>query len=340
MKERHFSFLVTMLVSFMIVISGCGGGGGGGDEPAAPQTTPEVSSYTISGTVYDGVLAGAIILVKKPDGTLLGSGTSGSNGDYQITVEDYTGPVVIEVDPDNGGIDQDTNSPNRLKLSNVCYLDTNCTENVTPVTSFLYHRLGGNDYTKAEIDSEKSALASALGFGAGFQLDSIPAADTSLKQKMTKIATLAKVNRMDNNQNFFQLAANKISAGNPLFSGINLNDSFVDTNFPLPLKTMKQVIADDMKANPDQIDASKRLMLSGKITDFQTQNPIEGATIEIIGLGISSATDVEGVYSLITQINSAYGDELVISATASGYAKNQKTLVFKPVTSTINISFS
>ncbi len=80
----------------LLTLAGCGGGG------SSAPTPPAVTSVTVTPSL--GRFSGAaVVSLKKPDGTVLVSGTLGTNGTYTGSIPaDYTGPVVVVVQGGTG----------------------------------------------------------------------------------------------------------------------------------------------------------------------------------------------------------------------------------------------
>lgn len=77
------------VLSLSLILGACGGGGGS-DTAVADATmvvTPSLGKFSL----------GTAVKLKKPDGTVISSGTIGTTGSATLTVGSYTGPVVIEV---------------------------------------------------------------------------------------------------------------------------------------------------------------------------------------------------------------------------------------------------
>ncbi|PKG97396.1 hypothetical protein [Paraglaciecola sp. MB-3u-78] len=90
-------FASTILVTYFLTACGSGSSsspdGGGG---STPQT------FNIGGTAIKGIIKNGIVKIYGvtngvTDTTALVEGTTDSKGSYSLTVEDYTGPIVIEI---------------------------------------------------------------------------------------------------------------------------------------------------------------------------------------------------------------------------------------------------
>lgn len=101
MKQVSNFFASTLLsIAFL---TACGGSGGG--SPPAPDPDPAPETAVISGTAIKGIIKFGIVKIYGvtngvKDATPLIEGTTDANGDYSLTVEDYSGPVVIEITAD------------------------------------------------------------------------------------------------------------------------------------------------------------------------------------------------------------------------------------------------
>ncbi len=80
------------VVGLSLVLAACGGGGGG-SSGGAPTTSGSMSVTPSLGQFS----AGTAYTVKKLDGTSVSSGVIGSNGKVAVSMNGYTGPVVVTV---------------------------------------------------------------------------------------------------------------------------------------------------------------------------------------------------------------------------------------------------
>ncbi len=91
MSKISINLLFAILVSSLLY--GCGGGGGGDD---VPDTR---SPGTLEGVAHDAPLINAPVKVYAWDsgtkGELLGSGTTGPDGDYELTITSPSRPVLV-----------------------------------------------------------------------------------------------------------------------------------------------------------------------------------------------------------------------------------------------------
>lgn len=80
---------VTLLSAGLLSLAACGGGGGGGSGPASTSVTvsPSLGKFT----------AGALVTIKKLDGTTLGSGKTVADGTATVDIGAYSGPLLVEV---------------------------------------------------------------------------------------------------------------------------------------------------------------------------------------------------------------------------------------------------
>ncbi len=93
-KNLSAVLVFSLIVGSLALLSGCGGGGGGG-------TTPAASGGMISGTAVKGPVAGGTVMAYAVTngtmGALLGSGTTDSHGNFQMSIGDYSGPVMLQL---------------------------------------------------------------------------------------------------------------------------------------------------------------------------------------------------------------------------------------------------
>jgi len=93
-KNLKVLLALTLLIGTMSLLFGCGGGGGNG-------TTPATSGGIISGTAVKGpVDGGTVTAYAVTNGTMgaqLASGTTDSQGNFQISIGAYSGPVMLQM---------------------------------------------------------------------------------------------------------------------------------------------------------------------------------------------------------------------------------------------------
>lgn len=84
--------LVSAVAATVLSLSACGGGGGGGSGGSTS------SSNTLTVTPSLGKFsAGTVVRIKRPDGTLIQTGSLNANGSVSMDVGTYAGPVLVEV---------------------------------------------------------------------------------------------------------------------------------------------------------------------------------------------------------------------------------------------------
>lgn len=82
---------VTFLMAMGLAVYGCGGGGGGSSPP------PSSSTSSLSGTAAKGAaIASATVTIKGANG-LMKTGTTASDGSYNINVSGLTAPYLVKV---------------------------------------------------------------------------------------------------------------------------------------------------------------------------------------------------------------------------------------------------
>ena len=101
---------LALIVS--LILTACGGGGGKVD-----SSPPSRATGSISGTVFDAPVSGALVKVWEYKngkvGRLLGQATTASDGQYSVAVKTASMPVLIDVE---GGLYEDPFSKKRIEL--------------------------------------------------------------------------------------------------------------------------------------------------------------------------------------------------------------------------------
>ena len=97
MSSCNCRLLIVVLVlivvpSLSFAVYGCGAGAGVG-----AVTSNLMGGFAVKGPVVNGIVKAYILLPTGEKGDLLASGTTDQNGAFQLTIEDYEGPVWIEV---------------------------------------------------------------------------------------------------------------------------------------------------------------------------------------------------------------------------------------------------
>src|SRR5512139_941910 len=93
-KNLKTMLVLTLLIGSLSLLFGCGGGGGGG-------TSPATSGGIISGTAVKGPINGGTVtaytITNGTMGTRLASGTTDAQGNFQISIGAYSGPVMLQL---------------------------------------------------------------------------------------------------------------------------------------------------------------------------------------------------------------------------------------------------
>ena len=157
--------VLGLLIGSLSILFGCGGGGSG--------TTPTTGSGMINGTVVKGPVAGATVkaygITNGVMGAQVATGTTDSQGNFSISIGDYTGPVMLQM---SGGtyIDEATGltmtmSPGDVMtavIPSVTSGETITNIMVTPLTS-MAQAMAGNmsgGMTGANITAANSSIGS------------------------------------------------------------------------------------------------------------------------------------------------------------------------------------
>ncbi|WP_025321338.1 carboxypeptidase regulatory-like domain-containing protein [Deferrisoma camini] len=338
-------------------IVSCGGGGGGGGAGES-QTV----SFEVSGQAFDGPLAGATVVVRKPDGTELATATTGQDGTYSIEVKGYEGPFLVEVSggtdlgPDGtGGTADDT--ANTARFEDIGYGTNGATVLVAPnpvftmARGFLANGLAGAG--RDAVAQARQQAAQVCGLEAG-DLRSFPSEEVA-RRRIRALASLAKMARTrgksESVPSFLQELAAK--AGNlSLFSENSAEWSETFRSQVLGAVGLSETLA-QQAANAEARQASREtgMLVSGAVRSLATGAGVAGATVTVEGLGVSTVTDGNGAFALSVPVDEG-GEQIKLTVRANGYAENQKVfsavsdgganlvVVLKPVTVMTGVSLS
>lgn len=79
------------------LITGCGGGGSGGNDVPSEPEVAHVAGAAVKGVIRNGVVTVFAITADGNTGMVLAEGFTNADGSYSLTVDDYKGPVLIEI---------------------------------------------------------------------------------------------------------------------------------------------------------------------------------------------------------------------------------------------------
>ncbi len=155
--DRNFlrAGITLFAVTLVLMFSGCGSGGSGNS-----GSTGTPASSTVSGTVADGYVSGATVSIYSDSemATQIGSGTTGTDGDFSVTLSVAGVPSTIYVKT-TGGIDLATGLPAPTMIFAGSY--TAGSLNITPITNQAFIELQANpSFTP---DQAFSSVAGKLG---------------------------------------------------------------------------------------------------------------------------------------------------------------------------------
>ena len=153
----------TLLIVSTLLLSSCGGGGGGGTTPAANGL---ISGTAVKGPVHLATVT-AFAITNGSLGSQIGSGTTDVQGNFNISIGTYSGPVMLQM---SGGkyTDEATNTSMTMQAGDVMTSvipsviagSTMSGVQITPLTSMAQARahtmIGG--MTEANITAANTAV--------------------------------------------------------------------------------------------------------------------------------------------------------------------------------------
>ncbi len=178
-KKLKVMLALTFVIGSMSILFGCGGGGSNNSitTPGGSITTPGGNSGAtgangmISGTAVKGPISGgtvtAFAITNGTMGMQLASGTTDSQGNYNISIGDYTGPIMLQM---SGGtyVDEATGAtvamaPGDVMTAVMTSLSSGATVTgiqITPLTSMaqaMAHNMAGG-MSDANITAANTAI--------------------------------------------------------------------------------------------------------------------------------------------------------------------------------------
>jgi len=161
---------VLLMLVLAIHLAACGGGGGGGSTSsgvsAGGGTIDTASAVRITGSVGDGPVTGATIVVYSVNGNELGAMTSDSTASFQSTIKatgrDY--PLLIKA---TGGFDLVTGDAPSFEMLSVMLSPSDKQQNINPFTTLIVktaQSLSGGLSTN-NVKTARATVMDKLGFG-------------------------------------------------------------------------------------------------------------------------------------------------------------------------------
>ncbi|HEB86568.1 MAG TPA: carboxypeptidase regulatory-like domain-containing protein, partial [Gammaproteobacteria bacterium] len=175
MSNLYFFKKSFFVIIISLFLSACGGGNGAGNKLSAIGATGTTgsgapvnnnSSITLSGSVGDGPVSGATVVIKNASGKTLKSVSSDEHAKYSVTLEVNTNdyPLMIEA---SGGIDLVTSAAPDFTLYSVVTDPSERIANLNPFTTMIVKTAefmrGG--LTPANIKIATSKTLQQLNFG-------------------------------------------------------------------------------------------------------------------------------------------------------------------------------
>jgi len=169
-KKLKVMLALTLLIGSQLLLFGCGGGGSSITTPGGPGGTTGTNGM-ISGTAVKGPVSGGTVTAFAVNngitGMRLASGTTDSQGNFNISIGDYAGPIMVQM---NGGtyVDEATGAtvtmaPGDVMTTVMTTLSTGATVTgiqITPLTSMaqaMADNMAGR-MTDANITAANTAI--------------------------------------------------------------------------------------------------------------------------------------------------------------------------------------
>jgi hypothetical protein len=170
-KKLKIMLTLTLLIGSMSLFFGCGGGGSSsvttpGEHGGTTGTTGIISGTAVKGPINGGAVT-VFTVTNGSMGTQLASGTTDSRGNYNISIGDYAGPVMLQM---SGGtyVDEATGAtvsmaPGDVMTAVMTTLSSGTSVTgvqITPLTSMaqaMAHNMAGG-MTDANVTAANTAI--------------------------------------------------------------------------------------------------------------------------------------------------------------------------------------
>jgi len=294
----------------LVSLVGCGGG--------STPPAEEVTTSTLSGVAVDELILNGKVKVSKPDKTLLVEGrTSDTDGTYTLDVENYTGPVVVNVTCDANsslliGAAKEV-CPSDVDLNSVANANgKEVTINVSPLTDITYQRavsLGGGTVTETSVAKASNEIALVFGVD---PIQNNPTSDTYTDI----IQSFHAVAEADAGKDLFNVIddfAEDMSDGTVDNSDALIN-AMQDANVanPLTINDESYVIPENPASADDQTEL--KTMIQSLRTQGTTMQSYAESEAEAMGTALDSvALDIQTVSDYVLGIT-----DLVVQASTDG----------------------
>ena len=158
---------VLLTVILAVQLAACGGGGGGDASSSAADGAADIASAVkVSGSVGDGPVTGAAIVVYADNGDELGAMTSDNTASFQSTIKargrDY--PLLIK---STGGFDLVTGTEPAFEMLSVMLGRSDKQQNINPFTTLIVktaQSLPGG-LNADNVEAARAVVMDKLGFG-------------------------------------------------------------------------------------------------------------------------------------------------------------------------------
>lgn len=133
------------ILGLSALLAACGGGGGSsGPASSTVSVAPSLGKFS----------AGAVVTIKSPAGSTLGTGTTGSNGTASVNIGTYSGPLVIEVKGASGVTYYDEGSKTTLPFGS--------TDTLSAIAPAVQATIGVTPFTHAAVAAIKAANSGSI----------------------------------------------------------------------------------------------------------------------------------------------------------------------------------
>ena len=169
-ESRYQPCLTAFMVGLLLTVGGCSGGDGGSGSPYSGSNPPPdqgdvVVENQISGSVGDGPVVGARVLVHGKSGVLLSESTSSQTADYNVVVKTQGKNYPVTVTADRGTDLVTGRAPDFHLETAIIRPSTRSIGNLNPFTTLIFGAAQHNGLSETTVAVARNTVVQRYGFG-------------------------------------------------------------------------------------------------------------------------------------------------------------------------------